>query len=134
MSCQPWYPAAALSAVILSCGAITDVSPASPSGTGGKPSIDAGAPGETGGQPVYHYGVQTTVGGKGGASAGGNAGTYVVPQTGGAPIYGIPIYGPKFDRPQSSSVSTGGGPASARVDTEGGAISKFAEPTPNGRY
>ena len=139
MKTQNWYPAAALSALLLGCGGSTDDGKGGVGSTGGSTSIDGGTPTNTGGQPATFYGMLVTGGTKagvgGGASIDGGAPAF----TGGQPaVYygimqatgglrgtggmGVTLYGPRFDKPSSSSVSTGGNRAREDANAEGGAI------------
>jgi hypothetical protein len=73
-----WYPAAALSVVVLGCGGSAENG--SRASTGGTTSIDTGVPTNTTGGFGAYYGMLLT----GGAYATGGYGGYVSPGTGGA--------------------------------------------------
>ncbi len=119
MKGQTWYPAAALSAILLSCGGSTDEGQGNPA-AGGATGIDGGGPSATGARPAAYYGVLVTSGGTSGVSTSGTAGTGgidVPPSTTGGMGTGgfqglggmITMYGPRFDKLDSISISTGGG-------------------------
>lgn len=115
MKGQNWYPAAAFSALLLSCGGSTDDGKGNPAATGGGTGIDSGVPTSTGGQPNYYYGPALIVGGSPAKASGGGT----AQATGG--FQGVNIYGPRFDKLPSSSISTGGYRASTAANAEGGA-------------
>jgi hypothetical protein len=119
MNGQTWYPAAALSAILLSCAGATDDSQGKPA-TGGGTGIDGGAPSATGSQPSNYYGVRLT-GGTSGVSTSTTAGTGGIDvahsTTGGMAtggFSGVYLYGPRFDKPDSSAISTGGSRARSK--------------------
>ncbi len=105
MKGQSWYPAAALSAIILGCGGSTDGGHGGLA-SGGGTGIDGGTPSATGAQPNVFYGMRPS----GGTSAvidTGHAGTGGIDVahstmggmgTGGFPGLGgmITMYGPRF--------------------------------------
>lgn len=135
MSESKWYPAAALSALIIGCGSSTDTGNA----TGGRANVDSGVPSSSGGMMVAYYGVLMTSGGAGlttggrgnlgGASTGGidtHTSTVGGMSTGG--FSPIPVYGPRFAGNASSSISTGGNATRAVAKAEGGAECKVPEP------
>jgi hypothetical protein len=138
MAKNNWYPAT-IAALILGCGGATDDSNAT--STGGSSSIDTGAPTNTGGHPVYFYGVRIFTGGTAAQdNATGGATTFDMADggksavgTGGAPMIAfggaVALYGPRFDRPKHSLISSGGSNSSIPSDAEGGALQDFA----NGR-
>jgi len=138
MAKNNWYPAT-IAALILGCGGATDDGNAT--STGGSSSIDAGAPTKTGGYPGYFYGVQIYTGGKTAQdTATGGATTFDIANggatadgTSGAPIMafggGVALYGPRFDRPKHSLVSSGGSNNCIPSDAEGGALQDFADAT-----
>ena len=86
MTYKKWYPAAAVSAVVLGCGGSSDNGNRTQGSTGGTTSINTGVPMNTGGMVSTYYGIRLTGGayanGGYGAAAGNDA-------TGGAGnIYG----------------------------------------------
>ena len=135
MKAPNWYPAATLSALLLSCGGTTaDDNGGAPGSTGGNSAIDSGVPAATGGMLVAFYGMRVFTGGTpsfggaidagtGGAAAGGidsfTGGTSTIElATGGQGVY---LYGPRFDKLESASMSSGGNRAFISSDAEGGA-------------
>lgn len=127
-----WYPAATLSAFLLSCGGTTaDDNGGKPGSTGGNSVIDSGVPAATGGMPMAFYGMRMFTGGTpsfGGAIDAGLAGgatggidSYTGGQSVTAPATGIYLYGPRFDKLESASMSSGGNHAVISSDAEGGA-------------
>ncbi len=136
MNSDKWYPAAALSAILLGCGPSTDAGSGTPGTTGGGTSIDGGTPIAIGGQATAYYGVLLAGGtsaGLGGASSIGGAGTggIDVPHsmaggigTGGFHGLGggVTLYGPRFDKPAVTSISSGGARAREDANAEGGAL------------
>ncbi len=118
MKGQSWYPAAALSAILMSCGGSTDEGQSNPAKGGGS-GIDGGGPSATGAQPAAFYGVLVASGGTNSVSTSGTAGTGGIDvahsTTGGIGAGGfqatggaVYLYGPRFERPDSSAISTGG--------------------------